>query len=347
MPLNRQILRADGTLLLVAMIWGMGFVAQKSGLQFIGPFTLNAARFLLGAICLAIMILVRKLYRRHSGRNSANSRARSVARDRSNRGGKSAKSGRRMVLWFCLATGFVMFLAESFQQLGLYFSSVANSGFITSMYVIFVPLIGAIIGKKTNGQTFLAALVSLAGLYFVTVGAKGLPIADFGNAFLLICAVFFAVHVLVIDSAVLRVDPLILSFAQCLTAGILCLIAAYFDIMHRLAPEAPAEIFAQNFDFSSFRDCLIPIGYGGFISIAIAYTLQMVAQKSAPPAHATIMFSNEAIFAGIGGFLLLGEIPSHFAYIGYSLMLAATLLTQFDLLFRNSGKPQQRKSRRA
>jgi drug/metabolite transporter (DMT)-like permease len=305
--MDRQALRADLLLLLTACIWGFAFVAQRIGMEYIGPFAFNGIRFLLGSFALVPVLF----FRLHgSGR------------------AKGAKTGRppafRDFLVSSALAGTCLFLAATLQQIGIIYTTAGNSGFITGLYVVLTPVFGIFLGKKTRLPTWIGAALSFTGLFFLSAAsqifgrdAAGPLVINTGDMIIAASAFFWAFHVLIIDSLVRRVDAVALSAGQFFCCGFFSVIAAFFT-----ETTVPSQVAAA----------LIPILYGGLCSVGIAYTLQVVAQKYAPPAHTTVLLSLEGTFAAAGGVLILSEPLGTWTLLGFLLMLAGMLATQWDLI---------------
>ena len=292
-----DILQADGLLLLTSLIWGLNFVAQRSGMAVIGPFAFTAARFGLGAASLLpLLVLSRRREARREG-------AASVP-------GQLARSGK--VLWAGL-TGTVLFIATNLQQVGMVSTTAGNAGFITCLYVVLVPLFGLVTGRAPGRRIWAGALLAVAGLGVLTLRA-GLSMAP-GDGLELVGALFWAGHILLISRLVFRMRALELAVGQFAVCSILSLAVA-------LARE-PAP-------FAGLVPAAFPILFGGLLSIGVAYTLQIVAQKTAHPAHASIIMAMEGLFAGIGGVVLLGEPLTPRLVMGGALMLAGMVVSQLD-----------------
>ena len=286
----RDTLKADGLLLLTALIWGFAFVAQRSGMKDIGPFAFNAVRFALGALTLLPLLLRQR--RRGPAPESLHPLARTA--------------------WAALA-GLVLFLGASLQQVGLVTTTAANAGFITSFYVILVPLLGLLLGRSSGLRTWVGAVLALAGLFILSVGA-GFSIAA-GDLLNLLGAFFWALHILLITHLVARMEALEIALGQFATCAALSLVAT---------------LLVEPARFAGLRPAALPILYGGLFSIGVAYTLQIVAQKRAHPAHASIILSMEALFAAIGGVLLLHEPLTLRLATGGALMLTGMVLSQLE-----------------
>jgi len=288
----KRLIKSDGLLLLVAIIWGFAFVAQRSGMEVIGPFAFGGVRFALGAISLLPVLLIQ--------------------RRREARSGFVRLSPGKRVMW-SVTVGTVLFIAASLQQVGLVKTTAGNAGFITCLYVVLVPLIGLFLGRATGRMKWMGAALALIGLYILSMGA-GFKFAP-GDSLVFIGAFFWAAHILVIAQVGCRMDAVELSVGQFATCSVLSLIAAVID-----EPNA----------FAGLRPALIPILYGGLMSTGVAYTLQVVAQRTAHPAHASIILSMEALFAAIGGVMFLHEPVTGRLLIGGALMLSGMICSQLE-----------------
>lgn len=286
-------MKSDMLLMLTALIWGFAFVAQRVGMDFVGPFTFNGVRFALGSLVLLPFIAAARSGRRRSGEPE-----RTVNR------GRSSISGGALA-------GVVLFSGASLQQMGLVYTTAGNAGFITGLYVVIVPLLGLIWGYKPGAGTWLGTFMAAWGLYLLSV-TESLHMAQ-GDLLVLISAVIWAIHVLIIGRLSPGRDPLILACAQFAVCSVLSLIAAF----------GMEQITAEG-----IRGALIPILYGGVLSVGLAYTLQVVAQRRAPPAHAAVILSLEGAFAAAGGRLLLAEQLGRRGYAGCTLMLSGMLVSQ-------------------
>ncbi|HNV68892.1 MAG TPA: DMT family transporter, partial [Candidatus Ozemobacteraceae bacterium] len=208
--------------------------------------------------------------------------------------------------------GAFLFTGASLQQVGLQYTTAGKAGFITGLYVVLVPLIGRLFGHRTDLFTWSGAILATAGLYFLSV-TEQFTIA-FGDLLELIGAVFWAGHVLLVGRYASRFEPVAFSVGQFSVCSVLSFVTAL-----------KLEVISTT----GLMGAAIPIAYGGFISVGIGYTLQVVAQRDAPPAHAAILLSLESVFAALTGWLLLQELMSGRAIFGCVLMLAGMLLAQF------------------
>lgn len=306
--MNTRTLRSDVLLLLTAFIWGTAFVAQRVGMAHVGPFTYSGIRFVLGTLVLLPLIC----FRRRSGAAAASN-------------GTAPPP-----LWRVgLLAGSALFCGVSLQQVGLVYTTAGKAGFITGLYVVIVPLLGLFWRQHTHAGTWTGAVLAVAGLYLLSITAD-FTIA-FGDLLELLGAFFWAAHVLIIAWLSPRRDPLELAAAQFSFCAALSL--------------ATALLF-ERFSFSAILDAAVPILYGGILSVGIAYTLQVVAQRSAPPAHAAIILCLETVFAAWGGWIVLGETLDARGILGCTLMLSGMLLSQLWGLRARRSFTDRRQGRR-
>jgi drug/metabolite transporter (DMT)-like permease len=292
--LSRGIYKADSLLILTAVIWGSAFVAQRVGMDHVGPLTFNGVRFALGALTLAPFAL---------------------------RGNKTTDKeprkhlvGKRAVLGAATA-GLILFGGATLQQVGLVWTTAGKAGFITGLYVVIVPLLGMLWKQWPGSGGWVGALLAAIGLYFLSI-TEEFNLAP-GDGWVIASAFFWAIHVLLLGYLSPRADVLRLACTQYAICSFLSLAAAGF---------------AETITIHGLREATIPIIYGGVMSVGIAYTLQVVAQKVAPPTHAAIILSLEAVFAALAGWLILGEILTSRGLIGCGLMLAGMIVAQLARL---------------
>ncbi|MDB6051576.1 MAG: putative rane protein [Pseudomonas sp.] len=288
--MQKQALRADLLMLLTAMIWGSGFVAQSAGMDHIGPYLFTGLRFALGSLCLLPLIL----------RGPA--RVGSI---------KPEPFMTRSLLLGGLIMGLVLAAGINLQQVGLLFTSVTNAGFITGLYVIVVPLLGLLMGHKTGTGTWLGAGMAVAGMFLLSVG-DNFHVAS-GDWLQLIGAFVWGGHVILVGLFASRHDAIRLAFLQFVTCSVVSLILA---------------LIFEEFHVASIIAAGPAILYGGVVAVGIGYTLQVIAQKHAIASHAAIILSLEAVFAAIAGALMLNESLHLKGYLGCALMLAGMLLAQ-------------------
>ncbi len=292
-------------LLLTAAIWGFAFVAQRVGMQHVGAFTFNGVRFALGSLSLLPVIY---FFSRKSNAENADK----------NKSIKFEEADLKTTIKSGMLAGCVLFIAASLQQIGLIYTTAGKAGFITSLYIVLVPILGIFLKQKTHFTTWTGALTAVIGLYLLSIN-ESLSI-EFGDFLEIIGAFFWAAHIQLIDRFVRNVDAIKLSSIQFATCSILSLIVAF--------------IF-EDVNFIGLSDALVPLLYGGIMSAGVAYTLQAIGQKSAKPSHAAIALSMESVFAAIGGALLLDERLPGRGYLGCGLMLLGMLIAQSENLKKN------------
>ena len=288
--MKKQEIRADLIMLLAAAIWGFAFVAQREGMETMGPFLFNTARFFIGTV--SLLPIVWYLSKKNKSQNNK-------------------ETSTKKLLFAGFIAGLFLFLAASFQQVGIQYTTAGKAGFITGLYIFFVPLIGIFFGQRTGSGTWLGAFIALIGLYLLSIN-KDFSIAQ-GDLLQLICAIFFAAHILVIGYVAKSMDPLKLSLIQYFVSAVLSFFIA---------------IAIEVITWEMIVDTAIPLLYAGIMSIAIGYTLQVVAQQHAKSSHAAIILGLEGAFAVLGGWLILDENLSTRGLIGCGLMLSGMFLSQ-------------------
>jgi drug/metabolite transporter (DMT)-like permease len=222
-----------------------------------------------------------------------------------------------------LAAGLVLFLGASLQQMGLVYTTAGNAGFITGLYVIIVPILGIFLGAHTHAGTWLGAVLAALGLYFLSVTTE-LTIA-YGDLLVLVGALFWAVHVHIVDRFAGRMEASRLALFQYLACAGLSLFVG---------------LVIETTTLAGLWAATLPILYGGILSVGVAYTLQIVGQRHAHPAHAAILLSLESVFAALGGWLVLGEVMSLRGLLGCGLMLGGMLISQlYGFLAKPAGAP--------
>lgn len=283
-------LTANFALLLTALIWGLGFVAQRSGMEFIGPFTFNTVRSFLGALSLVPLILWVK-YSKPDKRTPNRKYIQRVS---------LLKAGS--------ACGVALFLAMAVQQYCMQFVGAGKAGFITALYIIFVPLISVFMGSKIAKRVIVSVFISVIGLYLLCFQPDGkFSIYDI---LLLVGSFFYGAHILVVGKYS-KVHPIKASCVQFLVAGILSL-----GLM----------LIFENPTLTSLLNCKVPLLYSGFLACGVAYTLQMFGQKHTFPVLASLILCLESVFAVLGGALILGEIMTTREIWGCVLMISAVIL---------------------
>jgi len=277
---ERRGIRSDIILLTASIIWGFAFAFQKKGMDFIGPFLFTGLRFLLGSL-VVLPFLFRK--------------------------GEQGGFKESIIL------GFLLFAGVSLQQVGIVYTTAGKAGFITGLYVVFVPVAGYLMGIRTRRFTWIGAGLAIVGLYLLSIRGRFYP--EKGDLLVLLGAVFWTFHVIYISKFTKGKDPLKLAFGQFLVCGILGMGVAFV---------------LEDISMSGVINTGIPLLYAGVLSSGIAYTLQVVGQKRAHPSHAAVILSLESLFAAIGGFLLLHEVMTPREILGAALMLTGMMISHFS-----------------
>lgn len=281
--------KSNLSLLGAAFIWGFAFVAQRQGMVFVGPLTFNGIRFLLGAL---VLIPTFWLLR------------------------PAIPSGLllRPYLFAIIMAGIALFVASTFQQLGMMYTTAGNGGFITSLYIIFVPVFGIFRKQPSSRFIWLGAGIAFAGLYMLSIDSNFQM--QTGDILVFLSAVFWAMHLIILSYLSPLHDFRLLAFGQFLFTGILSLILAFIL-------ETPQT--------ESIGAAMFPILYAGVISVGIGFTLQVFGQKHARADHSALILSLEAVFAAIGGWLILNESMDSKGLIGCALMLCGVIISQLKL----------------
>lgn len=284
-------------LLLTAMIWGGAFVAQSVGLDYVGPFTINAVRFLIGGLVLIPCIAA-------------------LDRVQARRGEPRVRGKLSQLLLGGVCCGLALCVASNLQQIGIAYTTVGKAGFLTALYVVVVPFLGLLFGRRLRPVIWFCVALALAGLYLLCMQqAEGL---GKGDLLVLLCALAFSVHILVVDHFSSQVDPIRLSCIQFLVSGLV-------SSVPMLAVEQP-ELTAV---FAAWQ----PILYAGILSCGVAYTLQAVAQRDCDPTVCSLVLCLESVFSVLFGWLLLGQALSVREWLGCALLFAAIVLAQLPEQF--------------
>ena len=301
--LKKQI-RGSIMLFIAALIWGSAFVAQSEGMEYVEPFTFASVRFFIGSIVLLPVISFMK--KKETGDGNL------LSGYDKNTGVKGFIKKYQLLITGSIFCGLALTAGTNFQQWGIkYVSSVGKAGFITTLYIILVPIFSLFIGKKVRPLIWIALAFAVSGLYFLCVTEK--LTFELLDILLIMCAVFFAVQIMVVDHYVDRVNPVALSSLQFFIVGIIsgvCMLI--FE-----KPTLAGIIAAAG-----------PILYAGVMSSGIAFTLQVVAQKDLDPTLASMIMSLESVVSVLSGFLLLGQKLSIREGIGCILMFVGVILAQ-------------------
>lgn len=301
--MDKRELKSSMLLLITAAIWGFAFVAQRMGTMHVGAFTFTGFRFALGSLSIVPLLIYSKKKSKKSADNNTEHSSDLLAG---------------------VMAGSVLFCAASLQQIGLIYTEAGKAGFITGLYIVIVPIFGIFLKQHIHISTWLGIALAIIGLYFLSV-TEGFYIAK-GDLYVIVGAIFWAIHILVIDHFTKKVDSLKLSFLQFVTCSALSLTVA---------------LIFEEISIQSLSMIIIPLLYGGTLSAGVAYTLQAIGQKHAKPSHAAIALSMESVFASIGGYLILKENLGARAYVGCALMLAGMLLSQYENLKKNKSSASE------
>ena len=296
---KKNSLRGILMLLIGSAIWGSAFVAQNKGMEYIGPFTFNGIRFLIGAlVLLPVVLIMDKVEKKRSGTQKTPDELR---------------AGRISDIKAALICGAALFVPSTLQQIGLISTSPGKSGFITAMYIVAVPVLSLFLGKKAGLNVWLGVALAVAGLYLLCV-TEQLTIAP-SDTVTLVSVLFWGIQILVIDRYAERINCIKLAFMEFVVAGLLSLI--------------PMFIFEKP-QLDAIIDCAIPLLYVGIFSCGVAYTLQPAGQKYTTATVASLIMSLESVFSVITGYLILHDTLTARELTGCALMFAAVLLAQFS-----------------
>ncbi len=283
-------LKANLLLLLTAAIWGAAFVAQSSGMDYVEPFTFMFCRYVLGVVCLLPLIFI----------------------NRKKRKSQPPLHLKKSHLIICGALcGIILTAASGFQQMGLQFPTAGKSGFITTVYVVLVPVFSVFLGKKPSFKLWISVFMSCFALYLLCIDGE-FTIGK-GELLTLVCAFLFVGHILVIDHFVGKVDAIEMSCIQ----FAICAVCS-FVVM----------VLTETPDWSAVIEAWLPIAYTGILSTGVAFTFQAIAQCKTSPTMASIIMSFESCFAVLFGWLLLHEQLSAKELSGCALMFIAIILAQ-------------------
>ena len=308
-------LKTNLLLLLTAMIWGFAFVAQQMGMDYIDPFTFAAIRFFIGFLALLPVIWITDKKRAQSASVSS-----SVSGDKADTSAPvSEKTDRRLLLTGGLCCGISLGLASAVQQLALTTSPAGKVGFLTALYILFVPILGIFLKKKVGLKIWLSVAIAIVGMYLLCI-TDSFSLKP-GDSLALLCSVIFAIQMLFADHFSPKLNGLKLSCSQFLVASVL-------NFILMLIWETP--------NISGILSAVVPLFYTGLLSSAVGYTLQIIAQKDSPPAVAALILSLESVFSVIGAWLILHQTMSLRETFGCLFMFAAIILAQLPGRARKS-----------
>ncbi len=284
--------RGNTFLFLAALIWGCALVAQKAGMDHLGPFGFTAIRCTLGG--LVLLPLIWYLDRKKTDDEKKN----------------EASSKETIIGSVCC--GIVLTSLILFQQFGLPYTTVGKAGFITALYILLTPVMGIFLGKKAGRNLWIGVVIGLAGMYMLCL-FEGVSSLTFGDLMMLCAAVMAAAHIHVIDHFVQKIDPVKLSAYQFIVTGLICVV--------------PMFIF-EDISMDAVIDCAVPILYAGLISCGLGYTFQVIGQKATDPSLAGLILSLETVFSLLAGWIFFKEVLTIPEYIGCALMFMAIIVSQ-------------------
>ena len=324
-------------LFLTAVIWGIAFVAQSVGMEYVGPFTFNCVRCILGAVvlvpCIAFLDRLKEK-EGHAGQGAAEANMTDAAggavrgwepaekwqrpaesrrkpAETRQRSVEKKRAERRTLLAGGICCGIALCVASNLQQFGIQYTTVGKAGFITAMYIVLVPILGIFLKKRIGLKVAVSVALAVAGLYLLCI-TEGFSVGA-GDLLVLLCALVFAVHILVIDYFSPRTDGVRMSCIQFLVCGLL---------------SGVGMVLTETPDLGAICQAWLPIAYAGVMSCGVAYTLQIVGQKGTDPTVASLILSLESVVSVLAGWVILGQSLSMREIAGCALMFAAIILAQ-------------------
>lgn len=288
--MKSKTLKSSFLLFLAALIWGVAFVAQSVGMDYMGPFSFCGGRFLMGSAVLLPIVIVRRVQDQKK---------------------QIERAGYKITVLGGISCGLALCFATIFQQIGIQYTTVGKAGFITTLYIIMVPIAGLFMRKKVPGKVWIGAVIAAFGMYLLCMSEK--LALSVGDTYVFICAILFTVHILVIDYFSPKADGIELSCIQFLTAGVISSIGA-------LIWEQPT--------IGNFMAGIIPLLYAGILSSGVAYTLQVIGQKDMDPTVASLILSLESVISMLAGWVILGQSLTGRELCGCLLVFAAVILVQ-------------------
>ena len=292
----KQQIKSSLILLLTATIWGVAFVAQSVGMEYIGPFTFNAIRCVLGGLVLIPVILVLK--------------------KKKETGAENQEKEDKKTLWAGgIACGVILYIASNLQQFGIMEASVGKSGFFTALYIVMIPVIGIFIGKRPGIKLWFCVALAVVGMYLLCMKDGSFTI-ERADIMLLLCALAFSFHILVVDYFSPKVDGVKMSCIQFFVCGVL---------------SAVGMLFTETPDISNIQAAWLPLLYAGLLSCGVGYTLQIVGQKGINPVIASLIMSLESVISALAGWVILGQVLSPKEILGCVLMFVAIIITQIPI----------------
>jgi drug/metabolite transporter (DMT)-like permease len=281
--MNKNSITGTIILLLAAIIWGFAFVAQSIGMDYVGPFTFNGVRLLIGALVLLPLVIISKY-----------------------------KIDKRTII-SGLICGVIIYIAANLQQIGIKHTTVGKAGFITTCYIIMVPIVGVFLKRKSGVFTWIAVAIAAVGLFLLSIKPEEGFMPSKGDIYVFICAIAFTAHIMAVDKLADGINCVVLSFMQFLVSGVLSLLTAFVF-------ESP--------NLGGILDGWQSILYTGVLSSGVAYTFQILGQQRLKPTVASLIMSLESVFAVLGGWLILRQRLSARELLGCLLMFSAIIIIQ-------------------
>lgn len=296
--MNKLAIRHSLLLLLAASIWGVAFVAQSVGMDYVGPFTFNAVRSLVGGIVLVPFIFIFN--------------KKDKMDDTKNDSSQKAYKDKRMLMIGGVICGAILFAASSLQQIGIQYTTVGKAGFITALYIVIVPLISIFLHKSNTVKIWMGVILAVVGMYLLCIkqGESGLQL---GDAFILGCAIMFSFHILAVEYFSPLVDGIKMSCIQLFTCSFL---SGIFMLCF------------ETFNINNILNAWLPILYAGALSSGVAYTLQIIGQKGLNSTVASLIMSLESVISLLAGWAVLGQALSKRELIGCTIVFVAIILVQ-------------------
>ena len=303
--MNKFVLKQSLILLLTATIWGFAFVAQSVSMEYVGAFTFNAVRNLIGAIvlipCIAVLKKTGTILKTVDNSETVKERIEPTLR----------RSDRTLLIGG-VSCGILLFVASNLQQFGIQYTTVGKAGFITAMYIVIVPILGIFLKKRAGNRVWIGVVIAVMGLYMLCMTGGGFALQK-GDLLMLFCALVFSLHILVIDYFALKVDGVKMSCIQFLVCAVLSGVCmCLFE-----EPELPHILQAW-----------VPVLYAGILSCGVGYTLQIIGQRGMNPTVASLILSLESVISVIAGWIILGQALSGRELLGCVLMFVAMVLVQ-------------------
>ena len=287
--MNTTQVKKSLILLLTATIWGTAFVAQSVGMDYVEPFTFTCARSIIGGIVLIPVILF------------------------FSKGKRPLVTKAELIGGICC--GLALCAASNFQQFGIVHTTVGKAGFITALYVVIVPILGLFLKKRVSFIVWICVALSVVGLYLLCMTESTFKLA-YGDLLVLICAILFSVHIMIIDYFSPKGDGVVISCIQFFVCGIVSGI-----IM----------LFVEEPQVGNIMAAKMPILYAGVLSSGVAYTLQIVGQKGMNPTVASLILCLESVISALAGWIILDEALTPREMFGGILMFAAIVLAQVPM----------------